>query len=1269
MKHTKNFWIAIGMSVCIVTGNLGLTYADEYKTDRSYITEITDTVSGNNEGLVSFDVSEGNAEEPIANPPAEDPTEECGIFYDLDGGTANNPTKIAKGESFTLQPPVKEGYVFAGWIGSNGVSPEQDVNVTYQENGLTYIAIWTTEAVSGNDLITYGTGVTSSITYNLDGGEADNPDTVEEGVPFILANPTREGYRFLGWTGSCGDTPLLQVEVSYTGADLSYTANWEVAYKITIDYRGGTVAWSGKDNPADYTSSDEDITLIAPAKVGEFIFVGWTGTGIPSIAPEVTIPHGSTGDKKYYAVYKNVTVSNSQTGKYNCRVMSQGTGSDAPGIDDYGYHKGTNEYLGNYIISPQIAGYTIKNVTVTDSSGNSLESVMEDADPFHGENAKIVRFKFDPKDYCNLYGSVNFTLKVETESGIPDWDYTTTVDSSNYRTVSMVEYVGDVPGADVVLKSHYVLQNDDYSTLFESTSGFSTPGNPFIQHGANIKTFTVEATDGRMIKTTKCDSMFQATSSSKYNSSTGRYETTYYGCQNIQTIDLSGMDLTEVETISSMFTGCSTLEKIIWGPINTSKITSLYHVFSDCSLIEDFDFLKDWEIKNITNLSCTFNNCKKLKHLPIENWDVSKVLYAYCFASNCKALEDIDFINSWNFNSLVGMDNEWMFSDCDSLTDVNVTFHLENNTSQYIRTRKYSFARMFEYCDNLENASVTFLLPDGAKPLNINSIFQRCQKLKTVKIKSTSGISEPSYWFNMDDLQWESNALEKVTFDVPLSDYNGQYDNNIYSLFRNTNKIKSLDLSFLRADNITTFSDNFKDNTALEYLNISNISFAKLYENDTNRNVFKDLASLAKFDTPKAKASFDIPLPHTMVDLDGNEYDVIPATSKTLYTPYYLTYDLDGGTITNPNPANYTYDTPDFTLNAPVKENSKFLGWTEDNGVTVEKNVTIKKGSASHRSFKAVWADSYEIKKDISGKGTVKVSDRAYAQDVVPISFIPASGYEFTSATITDAAGNKLEYTDSFVMPAASVTIKATFTKKKSSPVNPPSPDVPSPGKTPFRIAKNISGQGTLTVAAEAFAKDTVYLQAEASNGYRLKSLKAYTITGEEIPLADYFSMPESDVSIYAVFEKLSSPTPVPVTPTPEEPKPTEPIPNEPVPEEPLPPTDEPETGVSDDLSSNDITPEINDAPEKRGRCYIHFIILVCMVLYILLTMVTRKKSWKYRTVVFGINILTVLLLLLLGKCWIDIPAVIINFIVTIGFFITKNYLDTDDEEMEEDNP
>ena len=133
MKHTKNFWIAIGMSVCIVTGNLGLTYADEYKTDRSYITEITDTVSGNNEGLVSFDVSEGNAEEPIANPPAEDPTEECGIFYDLDGGTANNPTKIAKGESFTLQPPVKEGYVFVGWIGSNGISPEQDVNVTYQE--------------------------------------------------------------------------------------------------------------------------------------------------------------------------------------------------------------------------------------------------------------------------------------------------------------------------------------------------------------------------------------------------------------------------------------------------------------------------------------------------------------------------------------------------------------------------------------------------------------------------------------------------------------------------------------------------------------------------------------------------------------------------------------------------------------------------------------------------------------------------------------------------------------------------------------------------------------------------------------------------------------------------------------------------------------------------------------------------------------------------------------------------------------------------------
>lgn len=70
-----------------------------------------------------------------------------------------------------------------------------------------------------------------TISYNLNGGEMPsgitNPDSYTNEDSFTLNNPVREGYYFLGWTGSNGETPQITVtiEVGTTG-DLSYAAHW-----------------------------------------------------------------------------------------------------------------------------------------------------------------------------------------------------------------------------------------------------------------------------------------------------------------------------------------------------------------------------------------------------------------------------------------------------------------------------------------------------------------------------------------------------------------------------------------------------------------------------------------------------------------------------------------------------------------------------------------------------------------------------------------------------------------------------------------------------------------------------------------------------------------------------------------------------------------------------------------------------------------------------------------------------------------------------------
>lgn len=58
-------------------------------------------------------------------------------------------------------------------------------------------------------------------------GVSDNPAeyTVED--EFTLANPTRLGWEFAGWSGSNNDEPSMAVTVSNSTGDLTYTANWE----------------------------------------------------------------------------------------------------------------------------------------------------------------------------------------------------------------------------------------------------------------------------------------------------------------------------------------------------------------------------------------------------------------------------------------------------------------------------------------------------------------------------------------------------------------------------------------------------------------------------------------------------------------------------------------------------------------------------------------------------------------------------------------------------------------------------------------------------------------------------------------------------------------------------------------------------------------------------------------------------------------------------------------------------------------------------------
>ena len=171
------------------------------------------------------------------------------ITYNLDGGTADNPSYYnSETETFTLTRPVKPGYRFDGWTGSNGIILQKDVII---ENGSfgdkEYTAHWTKG---------------STLTINTNGGIFNGDTTIIEppltnSLPTVIDIPVpiKTGHYLSAWTLTAtvggnnygvitNNTPINSATQQYTFGtnDATLTASWVPRTDITVTFNttGGT---------------------------------------------------------------------------------------------------------------------------------------------------------------------------------------------------------------------------------------------------------------------------------------------------------------------------------------------------------------------------------------------------------------------------------------------------------------------------------------------------------------------------------------------------------------------------------------------------------------------------------------------------------------------------------------------------------------------------------------------------------------------------------------------------------------------------------------------------------------------------------------------------------------------------------------------------------------------------------------------------------------------------------------------------------------------
>ena len=110
---------------------------------------------------------------------------------------------------------------------------------------------------------------------------------------------------------------------------------------------------------------------------------------------------------------------------------------------------------------------------------------------------------------------------------------------------------------------------------------------------------------------------------------------------------------------------------------------------------------------------------------------------------------------------------------------------------------------------------------------------------------------------------------------------------------------------------------------------------------------------------------------------------------------YTITYNLDGGTLSENNPTTYNVNTPTFTLNNPTKEGKLFIGWSEGTSNTLLQTVTIPQGTVGNKTYIAHFVGE---KSTITYNYNITSEQSVNYQSYIDTGFIPDTNYDFSLA-------------------------------------------------------------------------------------------------------------------------------------------------------------------------------------------------------------------------------------------------------------------------------
>ena len=263
--------------------------------------------------------------------------------------------------------------------------------------------------------------------------------------------------------------------------------------------------------------------------------------------------------------------------------------------------------------------------------------------------------------------------------------------------------------------------------------------------------------------------------------------------------------------------------------VDISNLTSLRYMFYGCNNLESIN-MKDWNTSNITDMSEMFWNCESLTELDLSNFNTSNVTNMYRMFTNCNSLTTLR-LDNFNTSNVTNM--EHMLAVCSSLH----TLRLDNCTNETIDKilnsdgfptgfipdvtreiyckKEYIEQNVPPYGWNFisVNGEPNIPEPPNEKPLYIVGQFE--------DVKDTITTADVLVNTSHTDLSYMFDSCKLLT-SVNTEGWNTSNVTTMYSMFSHCESLTTLDVSNFDTSNVTIMSAMFDSCYLLTELDVSN---------------------------------------------------------------------------------------------------------------------------------------------------------------------------------------------------------------------------------------------------------------------------------------------------------------------------------------------------------------------------------------------------------------------------------------------------------------